>query len=281
VILAVLVGAALGIAGAVMQGLFRNPLADPTLIGVSGGAALAAAVTVVLGAIAAPGLVTLLGTATLPVAAFLGALAMTWVVFRLGDVDGRSSLATILLAGMAVNALASAGIGMLTYMASDEQLRSFTFWTLGSLGGANGAMLLVVGPLIGVALVALVALATPLNAMALGESGATHLGFDVQKVKRIGMGACALAVGTGVAVSGMIGFVGLVAPHFVRLATGPDHRTVLPAAALLGALLLVCADVAARTLVAPAELPIGILTSLLGAPFFIALLLRQRRALGF
>jgi iron complex transport system permease protein len=281
VLLAALVGAALGLGGAVLQGLFRNPLADPTLIGVSGGAAVATAFTIVLGASVVPGLATALGGAMLPIAAFAGALAMTAIVFRAGDVDGRSSLATILLAGIALNALASAGIGLMAFLASDEQLRNLTFWTLGSLGGASGSMLAIVAPLIVVGIAAMLALAAPLNALALGEAGAAHLGFDVQSVKRIGVAGCALAVGASVAVSGMIGFVGLVAPHLVRLAAGPDHRAVLPGAALLGATLLVVADLAARTLVVPAELPIGILTAVGGAPFFIALLVRQRRTLGF
>ncbi len=280
VLLAIVSGAGLAVAGALMQGLFRNPLADPTLIGVSSGGALAAAFVIVLGATWLPGVSKLLGAWTLPLAAFTGALAVTLLVYRIGAAGGFLSLPSVLLAGIALNALAMAGVGLLSYLASDEQLRNLTFWSFGSLGGATWPMLRAVAPLALIAIVAGSLLARPLNALALGETQATHIGVDVVAVKRAAIVLTALAVGSLVAATGVIGFIGLVAPHAMRLACGPDHRVVLPGAALLGAVLLVLADVLARTIVAPAELPIGILTATLGGPFFLVLLLRRRGQIG-
>ncbi|MCU0949715.1 MAG: iron ABC transporter permease [Burkholderiaceae bacterium] len=281
VVLAALTGAGLAVAGALMQGLFRNPLADPSLIGVSAGAALAAATVIVLGAALAPGAVSAGSWAAafaLPGAAFVGSLAVTALVYRIGHAQGLLSLPVTLLAGIAVNAMAMAGVGLLTYVASDEQLRTLTFWNLGSLAGAQWTALAVVGPLVLATLAAAAGLARPLNALAMGEARAGHLGVDVARSKRQVIVLAALATGALVAMTGVIGFIGLVAPHLVRLLCGPDHRVVLPAAALLGAVLVLLADLAARTVVAPAELPIGILTAALGAPFFLALLLRRRTA---
>lgn len=280
VLLAVITGAGLAVAGALMQGLFRNPLADPTLIGVSSGGALAAAFVIVLGATWMPGVSKVLGTWTLPLAAFLGALVVTMVVYRIGAAGGFLSLPSVLLAGIALNALAMAGVGLLSYLANDEQLRNLTFWNFGSLGGATWPMLTAVVPLALVAAIAGVFLARPLNALALGEAQAAHLGVNVVVIKRTAIVLTALAVGTLVAATGVIGFIGLVAPHAVRLACGPDHRIVLPGAALLGATLVVIADALSRTIVSPAELPIGILTAALGAPFFLVLLLRRRGQIG-
>ena len=280
VMLAVVTGAGLAVAGALMQGLFRNPLADPTLIGVSSGGALAAAFVIVLGATWLPGVASTLGAWTLPLAAFLGALAVTSIVYRIGAAGGLLSLSSMLLAGIALNALAMAGVGFLSYLANDEQLRNLTFWNFGSLAGATWTMLAAVLPLALVATLAGLALARPLNALALGEMQAGHLGVHVARVKRAAIVLTALAVGSLVAATGVIGFIGLVAPHAVRLACGPDHRVVLPGAALLGAILVVLADALARTVVTPAELPIGILTAGLGAPFFLALLLHRRDQAG-
>jgi len=178
----------------------------------------------------------------------------------------------MLLAGIAINAVAEAGIGLYAYIANDEQLRNMTFWRLGSLGGGTYTVLAALVPLAGASLIALARLAAPLNALALGEAEARHLGVDVQRLKTIALVGVALCVGALVAVTGLIFFVGLVAPHIVRLACGPDHRVVLP-----GVTLILGADLLARTAVAPAELPIGVVTALIGAPFFLALLLRARR----
>ncbi|QLC77522.1 iron ABC transporter permease [Pseudomonas sp. LPB0260] len=274
-LLGLAVGAVLALTGVAMQGLFRNPLADPGLIGVSGGAALGAAVAIVGGA-AFGGLPAGLEPYLLSACAFGGGLMVTSLVYRLGRRDGQTDVATMLLAGIALTALAGAAIGLFTYLADDATLRSLTFWNLGSLNGASYSRL---WPLLlitlGVALW-LPRRARALNALLLGESEARHLGFDVERLKRELVLCTALGVGAAVAAAGMIGFVGLVVPHLVRLLTGPDHRLLLPAAMLAGAALLLLADLAARLLLAPAELPIGIVTALLGAPFFLYLLVRGR-----
>lgn len=273
VVLGALVGAGLAVAGAAMQGLFRNPLADPGLLGISSGAALAAAMSVVLG-------VHAFGLYSLPLAAFAGSLVSTAVIYLLSQRGGRVSVPTMLLAGIAVNALCGAGTGLMTFLATDEQLRTITFWQLGSLGGATWPAVLSAAPLLLLGTLLLPLLARPLDALMLGESGAAHLGIPVQRVKWVIVTLVALGVGAGVAVAGGIGFVGLVVPHLLRLVMGPGHRTLLPASALLGAALLVLADLLARTIVIPAEVPIGIVTALLGAPFFLYLLRRGQREVG-
>ncbi|RAK69810.1 FecCD family ABC transporter permease [Hymenobacter edaphi] len=277
VCLGVLIGAALGLAGASLQGLFRNPLADPGLIGVSAGASLAAVATIVLEATLLAAVRAQLGFYALAAAAFAGACGTTLLVYQLSKEAGRAVVATMLLAGIAVNALAGALTGVLTYAATDEQLRSITFWGLGSLGGASWPTVLGALPLLAGPLLLLPRLGKPLNLLALGEDQAAHLGLPVTRLKRQLIVLATLAVGTSVAVAGSIGFLGLVVPHLMRLAAGPDHRTVLPASALGGALVLTLADTLARTAVAPAELPIGILTALLGAPVFLWILLREKR----
>ena len=273
-LIGLLVGGALATAGALLQGLFRNPLADPALIGVSAGSGLAAALVIVLGHayVTGPGP---LPFAALPVAAFLGALLATILLYAVATRRGRTSIATMLLAGLAIAALASAGIGFLAFLSDDRQLRDITFWTLGSIGGATWSKFAVIGPVIGAVLCAAPLLARALNALVLGEAEAFHLGIAVERAKRIVILLVALAVGTAVAVAGPISFVGLVVPHILRILIGPDHRLLLPASALGGGILLVGADMAARTIVAPAELPIGIVTAFVGAPYFLWLLLRR------
>jgi iron complex transport system permease protein len=275
VLMAALIGAGLGAAGAAMQGLFRNPLADPGLIGVSAGAALAAVAAIVLGGSLFGAAAGLLGLWLLPVAAFAGGLVATLLMARLGTVGGVTSVSTLLLAGVAVNALAGALTGLLVFMADDRQVRDITFWTLGSLAGARWEQLPVVLLLVGLPSLLLCLLARPLNALLLGEAEAFHLGVRVEAVKRVAVVLAAVAVAAGVAFTGLIGFVGLVVPHLVRLGFGSDHRLVLPGAAALGAALLVLADLLARSLAAPAELPVGVVTALLGAPFFLWLLRRR------
>ena len=274
-LLGLTVGAVLALCGVAMQGLFRNPLADPGRVGVSSGAALGAAIAIVGGA-ALGGLPEAFAPYLLSFSAFLGGLGVTALVYRLGRRNGETSVATMLLAGIALTALAGAAIGLFTYLADDSTLRTLTFWNLGSLNGASYARL---WPLLLVT--AAVALWLPrrakaLNALLLGESEARHLGFAVERIKRELVFCTALGVGAAVAAAGMIGFVGLVVPHLMRLLVGPDHRVLLPASALAGASLLLLADLAARLLLAPAELPIGIVTALIGAPFFLYLLVRER-----
>ena len=276
ILLGLLVGAGLSVSGAAMQGLFRNPLADPGLIGVSSGAALGAVSVIVL----APALSISAGAWTgaflLPLAAFAGGVVATLVVYRLATANGQTSVATMLLAGIAINAVAGAGTGMLTFIADDDQLRDLTFWSLGSLGGATWTTLIAMAPCVLICVAAAPFLARSLNAMLLGESEAQHLGIHTETVKRLVILGAALAVGASVAVAGVIGFIGLVVPHLLRLALGPDHRLLLPGSALFGAALLTGADLLARVVVQPAELPIGIVTALVGGPFFLWLLLRRR-----
>ncbi len=278
VILAVVIGGGLGAAGAAMQALFRNPLADPSLTGVSGGAALAATSVIVMGATWLPGLASILGVATLPLAAFVGGLVVSVIVYRLATRSGHTSIAALLLAGIALNALAEAGIGLFTFVASDEQLRNLTFWRLGSVAGATWPVVAFVAPAILFAAAILVSQVRAYDALALGETEARYLGVSVERLKALTLVCCALAAGTAVAVSGMVLFVGLVAPHLIRLACGPAHRVVVPGGMLVGAILVAGADAVARTVAAPAELPLGVFTALIGVPFFIALLARQREA---
>lgn len=218
-----------------------------------------------------------LSYASLPLAAFIGSIVATLIVYRLSTQNGRTIVSTMLLAGIAVNALAGAGAGFFVLLATDDQLRDIVFWSLGSLGGATWRAVLTTVPFVGLAILALPRLARSLNALLLGEAEATHLGISIEQVKRVIVVLTALAVGASVAAAGSIGFVGLVVPHLLRLVVGPEHRLVLPGSALLGATILVGADTIARTIIAPAELPIGIVTASLGAPFFLWLLLCVRR----
>jgi len=266
VIYGVLIGAALALAGAALQALLRNPLADPGVLGTSGGAAVGACAVIVLGHVMRP--------SSLSVAAFGGGLVATLAMYRIG----RGTAAMMLLAGIAINTLCLAVIGMLTFLATDAQLRSLTFWSLGSLGGATWAGTWTMTPLLLSASALLATQTRALNVIALGEAEAGYLGIDVRRVKIIVILLIAVLVGVSVAAAGIIAFIGLIVPHCVRLWIGPDHRFLLPASALLGAVLLLAADTLARTVVVPAELPVGVVTSLAGAPFFLWLI-RRRGAL--
>jgi len=272
VLAAFAVGAAHAAGGAAMQSLFHNPLADPGLLGVSSGAALAAVSVIVLGGkvmhIVPPGLQPW----CLPLGAFLGGLASTVVVYRIANRQGVTLVGTLLLAGIAINALTSAGIGLLVFVADDQQLRTLIFWTMGGFGGVTWTAIVPAMLVLAVSVPTLLPAAHLLDALALGEREAGHIGVDVERLKRRLVAQVALAVGASVAVSGIVGFVGLIAPHIVRLMLGPTHRTLLPAAALFGGGFLVLADALARVVVAPAELPIGVLTALVGGPFFLWLL---------
>jgi iron complex transport system permease protein len=274
-LLGAVVGAALAVSGAVMQGLFRNPLADPGLIGVSSGAGFAAAVAIVLGGQFLPDATASVPFIILPLAAFAGALISTLILYAVASRGGRTSMAVMLLAGIAFAALAGAGTGWLSYISDDRQLRDLTFWSMGSLGGATWRKVAIVVPMILPTLITVPFLAHGLNAMALGEAEAFHLGVNVQRLKVAAVGLVSISVGAAVACSGLIGFVGIIVPHLLRLLVGANYRFLLPASALLGASLLVGADIFARIIVAPSELPIGIITATLGAPFFIWLLLRK------
>ncbi|MDR3679295.1 MAG: iron ABC transporter permease [Flavipsychrobacter sp.] len=277
VLMAVLTGATLAIAGATIQGLFRNPLADPALIGISSGASVAAVVFIVCGHHLLAHLPNIISMYALSLATFVGAFLATLVVYKLSQVNGKTIVSTMLLAGIAINAITGAVTGMFTFAANDAQLRSITFWALGSLGGATWRTLSAVLPFMCIPLLVLPAMSKSLNAFALGEANAQHLGIDTERTKRIIVLLTALCVGASVSVTGVIGFVGLVVPHIIRAITGPDHRYLLILSALAGAVLVVVADLLARTLFAPAELPIGIITAIIGAPFFLYLLLKDRK----
>ncbi|PXA99008.1 iron ABC transporter [Nostoc sp. 3335mG] len=280
-VLGVLIGAGLAVSGLLMQGLFRNPLADPGLVGVSSGSALGAVIIIVLGGTALAPLTAALGIWSLPAAAFGGGLATTFILYRVATRGGQTAIATMLLAGIAIGALTGALSGVLTYIASENQLRDLTFWGMGSLAGATWIKVLASGPIIVAALGVAMFLSRGLNAMTLGEATASHLGVPVQRFKRFAILAVAAATGASVAVSGGIGFVGIVVPHLLRLVIGPDHRYLLPASALLGATFLLSCDAISRTIVAPAEVPIGIVTAAFGGPFFLWILLHRRSAFAW
>jgi iron complex transport system permease protein len=275
VVMASIVGALLASAGTVMQGLFRNPLADPGLVGVSAGAGLAAAAMIVIGDKTLP--TSAMGSPFfLPMAAFIGALATTSLLYRIATWRGRTSIATMLLAGLALGALTGAGTGLLIFTADDRQLRDITFWMLGSLAGATWPKIFAITPALAFVLFSAVIVGRELDLLVLGEAEAFHMGVAVERLKRFLIILVAAAAGAAVSVSGVIGFVGIIVPHLLRLIIGPGHRLLLPASACCGAIVLLTADTFARTMAAPAELPIGIITALIGAPLFLILLLRQR-----
>ncbi|NKN36309.1 iron ABC transporter permease [Agrobacterium sp. a22-2] len=271
--LALLVGAGLGVSGAMMQGLFRNPLADPGIVGVTSGAALAAVCSIVLGTTVLAPLQMLLGNQFLPLMAFFGGLTNTVLLYAIATRNGQTSTTVLILSGIAIGAMCAAGTGLLIFMADDRALRDITFWSLGSLGGATYAKAGSILPFILAVLATIPFVARSLDALVLGDAAAYHMGVPVQRLKRIVILAVAAACGATVAVAGSISFVGIVVPHLLRLLIGPSHRFLLPASALGGASLLLLADSMARTVVAPAELPIGIITAMLGAPVFLVLLL--------
>ncbi|KOO02660.1 FecCD family ABC transporter permease [Vibrio nereis] len=275
-LLAIAVGGILAISGAVMQGLFRNPLADPGIIGVSSGAALGAAIAIVLFGGLASNYPVLLLFGTVPMFACFGGALITFTVYRLGTGSNGTSVTMMLLAGVAISALAGAALGLLNYFADDQALRDLSLWTMGSLAGANPQGLWL-------AFTTLIALfilyyrdADKINAMLLGESEARHMGINVQTLKRRLIILAAVGVGVTVALAGMIGFIGLIVPHVSRMLIGPNYKTLLPVTVLLGALLLLFADMLARTVVAPLDMPVGIVTALIGAPFFVWLLIKQK-----
>ncbi len=271
-LLALVIGALLAQCGAVMQGLFRNPLADPGIIGVASGAALGAAIAIVIYPEA--------GAYTTPVAAFLGGLATTLAVYRLAHSRTGTSVVLLLLSGVAIGALTGSGIGFLTFIANETALRDLTLWQMGSLASAQWHSIAICSAVFVLLAWQFQRQAGSLNALLLGEAEARHLGIEVEKLKIRLVLLTALGVGVTVAAAGMIGFIGLVVPHLIRMMVGPDHRTLLPLSAGLGAAILLVADLGARTWMAPAEMPVGLVTALLGAPFFLALLINQRHRLG-
>lgn len=270
--LAALVGAGLGAAGAVMQGMFRNPLADPGLIGVSSGAALGATLMIVQGPLwFGLGMLAHWG---IPAGGMAGACAMTALLQGISTRRGRMSTNRLVLAGVALGALTSSATGVLLYRSNDTALRDLTFWTMGSLSGARWQEIAILAPLMLVALVTLLSLPRPLNLLLAGEDNAALMGCHVRRTKYLCLLAVTLSVGPAVSFSGVIGFVGVIVPHLVRLAGGPDHRVLVPGSALLGSILLVLSDTLARIAAPPADMPVGIITAALGAPVFLWLLMR-------
>lgn len=278
IMLAFLVGAVLASCGVVMQGLFRNALADPSLIGVSSGASLGASLVIVATA-GTLSVSPLAGLSLVAFGAFTGGFVTTLLVYRVATSTLGTSVATMLLAGIAIGALSGAFNSLLSYFSDNQMLRQISVWQMGNLSGANSTKVILMSAVALCFIVFLPSHIKPLNALLLGESEARHLGINVQQVKRSLILLTALGVGVSVALAGLIGFVGLVVPHIVRLIIGPDHRWLLLASALAGSILLLIADCIARVIVLPAELPTGILTALIGAPFFVALLISQRRTL--
>ncbi|MGK9116780.1 FecCD family ABC transporter permease [Olivibacter jilunii] len=278
-LLGLLVGAALGISGAAIQGIFRNPLAEPGLIGISAGASLMAVIVITLELSLLVGLSSLFGYYLLSFGAFIGAGVVAFMVYNIARTNGRANVATMLLAGIAINAFATALTGLMTYLANEQQLRTITFWMLGSLGGATWQTVGSAAPFILIPLIILPFLGKSLNAFSLGETQASILGLNPNRVKMQVVVLATMAVGASVAVSGIISFVGLLVPHIIRLVGGVDHKFVLPASAIFGALTLAVADVLARILAAPIELPIGVITALLGSPVFLFILIKEKKKL--
>ncbi len=272
-ILAFVVGAVLAIAGAALQGLFRNPLADPQIIGISSGAALGAGLVLAAG----PGV---LGSFGGPLGGFAGALAAAAIVYALARYEGRTEVVNLVLTGVAVSAVASAAIGYLSFAVDSSRLQTALFWFLGSFTLATWEAVRPTVLLGGVCVVLLPLFSRQLNLLLLGESEARHLGVDVERARALVLALVSVGVGASVAAAGIIGFVGLLAPHAVRMLAGPDHRLVLPASALAGGTLVLVADLTARTLASPTEIPVGLLTALVGGPFFLWLLHRTRAEYG-
>lgn len=273
VVLTGLVGAALAVSGAALQGIFRNPLADPSIIGVSSGAALGAVASIVLA-------LTPFGSWSLSIFAFTGGLITTAIIYRLARHGGRTDVVTLILTGIALNAICGAGTSFFIYLADDAQLRTITFWTMGSTGGATWKAVSIYLPFAATGLLLVPRWSSALNLLVLGEYEARHLGINTEHTRLALILLTATMTGASVAIAGTIGFIGLIVPHLIRLVAGPDHRLLIPVSALGGATLLLMADLFARTVVSPSELPLGTVTALLGGPFFLWMLHRTLRQQG-
>jgi iron complex transport system permease protein len=278
IILGVLVGVAFGISGAMMQTLFKNPLADPSIIGVSAGASAGVVIFMLLGSFL-PALLYegLLSYLSLPLSAFLGAAITIFAIYKLATIYNKVAVTVMLLAGIAINAMLGALVGLFTYVSTEEELKSFTFWTMGSLAEGNMQVILIMVPIVAGTYIFAVSKKVELNLMLLGEDEARNSGVNAERLKKFIIFFVSLAIGASVAFCGIIGFIGLVVPHIARLIVGSNHKFYLPLSAILGAFVLLWADSIARIIIAPAELPIGIITALLGAPFFLWLLIKNRQ----
>lgn len=278
IILAVLVGIAFGISGAMMQTLFKNPLADPGLIGVSAGASAGVVIFMLFGNFLPNFLYDgFLSYLSLPFSAFLGAIITIFIIYKLSTVYNKVAVTVMLLAGIAINAMLGAIVGLFTYLSTEEELKSFTFWTMGSLADGNIKVIFTLIPIVLTTYLFAYNKKVELNLMLLGEDEARNSGVNAEKLKKMIILFVSLSIGASVAFCGIIGFIGLVVPHIARLIVGSNHKFFIPLSAILGAFVLLWADSLSRTIVAPAELPIGIITAILGAPFFLWLLLKNRQ----
>lgn len=277
VVMAIVIGATLAVSGVGMQGIFRNPLAEPGIVGIGSGASLAAVLFIVTGTFFFGDIQGIAGQYALNIVTFIGALIAMILVYRISKQSGKTNITIMLLAGIAVNVLAGALTGFITIAANEQQLRTITFWTLGSLGGANWTNVMCVLPFCLATIIGIPFLGKQLNALSLGEQDATYFGINTERLKNLVMYLCAFGVGASVAVAGIIIFVGLVVPHVIRMIIGPEHKKLGIASALGGAILLTSADLLSRTVAAPVEIPIGIITSIAGGPFFLYLLLREKK----
>lgn len=279
IVMAILIGSALAVSGTCMQGMFKNPLATPDLIGITSGASLFAAMSIVLGSSLRPYIPEYLHYSMLSLMAFLGALLTMILVYRISTSGGRTNVIIMLLTGVAITALGFAITGFLIYISKEEQLRDLTFWNLGSLGGATWTKNAILGVVVAISYFFLINKGKALNAMMLGEKDAAHLGIPVERLKKQIVILTALMVGATVAFAGTISFVGLIVPYILRLIFKSNYHIILPLSAVLGSVLMLTADTISRTIAAPSEVPIGILTALMGAPIFIAILIRSRKTM--
>ena len=281
IILGLLVGLALGSAGAILQGLFRNPLVDPGFIGVSSGAAIGAMAAIMFSSLILSYTSDFLTPFILPVLAIIGAFITTLLIYRMSKVSGKTNIMAMLLAGIAINALAGSIIGLLVSISSDSELRSFTFWTLGGLDNGSWKISIISAIFILTSFLIIYKIRGKLDIFMLGDAEAYHLGLNVESLKKKIIFIASIMVGISVSFCGMIGFIGLVTPHIIRLFIGPKHKYLIPGSALLGSIILVLSDLICKTVIAPAQLPIGVITSIIGAPFFIWLIFSQKRRLGY
>jgi len=279
IVMATLIGSALAVSGTCLQGMFKNPLASPDLIGITSGASLFAALTIVLGSSIKPYIPEFLHFSLLSIMAFVGALLTMILVYKMSTTNGKTNVIVMLLSGVAITSLGFAITGFLIYISKEEQLRDLTFWNLGSLGGATWTKNAILAIIIFIAYCFLINKGKALNAMMLGERDAGHLGIPVERIKKQIIILTALMVGTSVAFAGTIGFVGLIVPYILRLVFKSNYHIILPMSAVLGSILLLSADTISRTIAAPSEIPIGILTAFMGAPIFIAILIRSRKSM--
>ncbi|WP_306354261.1 FecCD family ABC transporter permease [Flavobacterium sp. '19STA2R22 D10 B1'] len=279
IIMAILVGSALAVSGTCLQGMFKNPLASPDIIGITSGSSLFAAITIVLGASIRPYIPPVFHYSLLSIAAFIGALLTMSFIYKAATTNGKTNVIVMLLSGVAITALAGAITGFLTFLSKDEELRDLTFWSLGSLGGANWSKNGILAVVIILAYSLLITKGKALNAMMLGEKDAQHIGIRVETIKKRIIVLTALLVGTSVAFSGSIAFVGLIIPYILRLIFKSNYHIILPMSAIFGSILLLAADTISRVIVAPSEIPIGILTAFMGAPIFIAILVHYKKSM--